>query len=66
MSQVFMIISVYRNFLFHARCGAMDFFDKLRDAFRRLFFENVEKWYSKSLPPGATLLLDEIFAAKRR
>ena len=29
MSQVFMIISVYRNFLFHARCGAMDFFDRL-------------------------------------
>ena len=66
MLSVFMEIATCCNFLFDARCGAMDFFDKLRDAFRRLFFENVEKWYSKSLPPGATLLLDEIFAAKRR
>ena len=27
-----MEIAVYRNFLFYARCGAKDFFDKLRAA----------------------------------
>ena len=30
MLPVFMEIAVYRNFLFYARCGAKDFFDKLR------------------------------------
>ena len=29
MLPVFMEIAVYRNFLFYARCGAKDFFDKL-------------------------------------
>ena len=30
MSRFFMKIANYRNFLFYARCGAMDFFDRLK------------------------------------
>ena len=32
-----MKIAVYRNFLFYARCGAKDFFDKLKRADAALF-----------------------------
>ena len=34
MLPVFMEIAVYRNFLFYARCGAKDFFDKLKHTHR--------------------------------
>ena len=38
MLPVFMEIAVYRNFLFYARCGAKDFFDKLSPAAMRRGF----------------------------
>ncbi len=43
MLPVFMEIAVHRNFLFDARCGAKDFFEKQKTPAVWRVFQSVEK-----------------------
>ncbi len=48
MSRVFMKIAVYRNFLFDARCGAEDFFDKIKRTHKASFFHKRESLFQSA------------------